>query len=107
MAKIFNDFHSQIFVQMFVFNSWPKKQHSLYEKSAGNFLMQKKMLGLGAILFDKAFSTNSMVLTTVMNYDLLLVCLEQHRQQQNCIFITFCQYFRVHTHSSNEWDPNI
>jgi hypothetical protein len=35
MAKIFNDFHFQIFVQMFVFNSWPKKQHSLYKKSAG------------------------------------------------------------------------
>jgi hypothetical protein len=33
MAKIFNDFHFQIFVQMFVFNSWPKKQHSLYKKN--------------------------------------------------------------------------
>jgi hypothetical protein len=32
MAKIFHDFHFQIFVQMFVFNSWSKKQHSLYEK---------------------------------------------------------------------------
>jgi hypothetical protein len=42
MAKIFNDFHFQIFVQIFVFNSWPKKQHSLYEKLAGNFLVQKK-----------------------------------------------------------------
>jgi hypothetical protein len=41
MAKIFNDFHFQIFVQMFVFYSWPKKQHSLYEKLAGNFLVQK------------------------------------------------------------------
>jgi hypothetical protein len=56
MAKIFNDFHFQIFVQMFVFNSWPKKQHSLYEKSAGTLSQCKKMLGLGFILFDKAFS---------------------------------------------------
>jgi hypothetical protein len=45
MAKIFNDFHFQIFVQMFGFNSWPKKQHSLYEKFAGNFLVQKKCWG--------------------------------------------------------------
>jgi hypothetical protein len=56
MAKIFNDFHFQIFVQMFVFNSWPKKQHSLYEKSAGKLSRCKKMLGLGFISFDKAFS---------------------------------------------------
>jgi hypothetical protein len=41
---------------MFVFNSWPKKQHSLYEKSAGTLSQCKKMLGLGFILFDKAFS---------------------------------------------------
>jgi hypothetical protein len=47
MAKIFNDFHFQIFVQMLVFNSWPKKQHSLNEKSAGNFLVQKKCWGWG------------------------------------------------------------
>jgi hypothetical protein len=32
---------------MFDFNSWPKKQHSLYEKSAGNFLVQKKCWGWG------------------------------------------------------------
>jgi hypothetical protein len=56
MAKIFNDFHFQIFVQMFVFNSWPKKQHSLYEKSAEKLSRCKKMLGLGFISFDKAFS---------------------------------------------------
>jgi hypothetical protein len=44
MAKIFNDFHCQIFVQMFVFNSCPKKQHSLYKKSAGNCHDSKKMI---------------------------------------------------------------
>jgi hypothetical protein len=36
----------------------PKKQHTLYEKLAGNFLEPKKMMGLGAISFDKAFTTN-------------------------------------------------
>jgi hypothetical protein len=56
MAKIFNDFHFQIFVQIFVFNwSWPKKQHSLYKKSAGKLSRCKKMMGLGFISFDKAF----------------------------------------------------
>jgi hypothetical protein len=55
MAKIFNDFHFQIFVQMFVFNSGPKKQHSLYKKSAGKLSRCKKMLWLGFISFDKAF----------------------------------------------------
>jgi hypothetical protein len=40
---------------MFVFNSWPKKQHSLYKKSAGKLSRCKKMLGLGFISFDKAF----------------------------------------------------
>jgi hypothetical protein len=55
MAKIFNDFHFQIFLQMFVFISWPKKQHSLYKKSAGKLSRCKKMLGLGFISFDKAF----------------------------------------------------
>jgi hypothetical protein len=58
MAKILNDFHFQIFVQMFVFNSWPKKQHSLYEKIGGKFSRAKKMMGLGAISFDKAFSAS-------------------------------------------------
>jgi hypothetical protein len=62
MAKIFNDFHFQIFVQIFVFNSWPKKQHSLYNKSAGKLSRCKKMMGMGSadvrlgfISFDKAF----------------------------------------------------
>jgi hypothetical protein len=55
MAKIFNDFHFQIFVQIFFFNSWPKKQHSLYKKSAGKLSQCKKMMGLGFISFDKAF----------------------------------------------------
>jgi hypothetical protein len=59
MAKIFNDFHFQIFVQIFVFNSWPKKQHSLYKKSAGKLSRCKKMLGLGFISFDKAFSSKA------------------------------------------------
>jgi hypothetical protein len=52
MAKIFNDFHFQIFV----FNSWPKKQHSLYKKSARKLSRCKKMMGLGFISFDQAFS---------------------------------------------------
>jgi hypothetical protein len=45
MAKIFNDFHFQIFVQIFVFNSWPKKQHSLYKKSAGKLSRCQKKWG--------------------------------------------------------------
>jgi hypothetical protein len=53
MAKIFNNFHFQIFLQMFVFNSWPKKQHSLYKKSAGKLSQCKKMLGLGFISFER------------------------------------------------------
>jgi hypothetical protein len=57
MAKIFNDFHFHIFVQMFVFNFWPKEQHSLYKKSAGKLSRCKKMMGLGFISFDKAFSS--------------------------------------------------
>jgi hypothetical protein len=56
MAQIFNDFHFQIFVEMFVFNSWPKKQHSLYKKSAGKLSRRcKKMLGLGFISFDNLY----------------------------------------------------
>jgi hypothetical protein len=49
MAKIFHDFHFQIFVQMFVFNSWPKNRRENFwcKKNAG--------VALGAISFDKAF----------------------------------------------------
>jgi hypothetical protein len=51
MAKIFNDFHFQIFVQMFVFNSDPgPKNNTPFTKN----LLVPKMLGLGAISFDKA-----------------------------------------------------
>jgi hypothetical protein len=64
MAKIFSDFHCQIFVQMFVINSWPKKPHSLYEKSAGNCHNAKKMLGLGFISFEKAFKLDAIYYTT-------------------------------------------
>jgi hypothetical protein len=53
MAKIFNDFHFQIFV----FNSWPKKQHSLYKKSAGNFLVQKKCWGWGLFHLTRPLAT--------------------------------------------------
>jgi hypothetical protein len=53
MAKIFNDFHFQIFVQMFVF-----KTTLPLRKIGVKFSCAKKMLGLGAISFDKAFSIN-------------------------------------------------
>jgi hypothetical protein len=57
MAKIFNDFHFQIFVQMFVFNSDPApKNNTPFTKNLREIFLCKKMLGLGAISFDKAFS---------------------------------------------------
>jgi hypothetical protein len=89
MAKIFNDFHFQIFVQIFVFNSWPKKQHSLYKKSAGKLSRCKKMMGLGFISFDKAFN-NSKLFGLVFQYLICNICFllrsiaNQKMQIKNC-----------------------
>jgi hypothetical protein len=55
MAKIFNDFHFQIWWPcLFIFISCPKTTLPL-RKIGGKFSRAKKMLGLGAISFDKAF----------------------------------------------------
>jgi hypothetical protein len=44
-----------VVVALFVFNSWPKKQHSLYKKSAEIVTIKKNDI-LGFISFEKAFS---------------------------------------------------
>jgi hypothetical protein len=56
MAKIFNDFHFQIWWPcLFIFISCPKN-NTPFTKNRREIFLCKKMMGLGAISFDKAFS---------------------------------------------------
>jgi hypothetical protein len=59
MAKIFNDFHFQIWWPcLFIFISCPKN-NTPFTKNRQELSQCKKMMGLGFISFDKAFSCST------------------------------------------------